>query len=387
MSGYESNDDEADPECDRFLDLDNRDELIQEPLSDATWCDEVKKEDRDLIRNSKRAFLLFCSHSSIPLEKPAEDVDKHIPMTFTVPEDMKVKLIRFSTPGNSCFMNLTTYNTFKPQLETLMKESIDTEFTDIIPEKIIQDATNTFSRINYSQLKPNIPIESLESYHKCATDEGYTRVIDLTITEPIQMVDYEYQYNDADGYTIDLILSVNDTTSDESSQASTPRSNSDQTSTPISSQASTPRSEVSISEKKTITVELTRTFYGMNPDKTHRIYLSQILSFLKNKGIEEVMILDFGCSGFEYKGTPVGECNTEEWVKTRRDFFEHVGKTGTRYGGTKKKNARNKTTKTHNRKTKHRKIKRNKTTKKRVRKTRRNKRRVSFFMDGYRHTA
>jgi len=358
-SSDEDSEDEDDPECEEFLNHEDRAGLMAEPLSDATWCDEIPKKVRDRIRGSKRVFLSFCSHSAIPLEKTeeknADGSDKHIPKTFTVPTGMKVKLIRFSTPGNSCFISKDKYKEFKPQLEEFMETSIEEDLVNITPNEIIQNATDFLSKIEYRKLNPNIPITDLESFHRCAVAEGYSRVIDMTMTGPIEMVNYEYQYND--GFPTYLILPT-----------------STQESTPESSPASTPRSEVSISEKGTITIELSRSFYGTYTDPRYRIHLNEILPFLHKKGIQEAMIIDFGCSGFEHNRTPIGQCNDDRWAMTREDFFKHVSKTSTKYGGTKKKNARNTPTKKRIRTTRHRKTKRNKTTKKRIRNTRRKSR-------------
>jgi hypothetical protein len=279
----------------------------------------------------KRVILANFSHGSISLKKDGTE------NTFIMPAGMSVKRGNASVPGVCNFISgdanayfARTINSCKRKLETIPFANVDREFKVILDIFKNYDRENTISDFK-SMLQKRATITAEEI--GVETDEDKKEYL----TEAKKYVDtYDSFFKMATYLPGERIIDKLFT-----------RTNTEAVNTPSSV------------EWVCLIINLTNTgppyqdlFTLMNVQTrggTLNISLSQIIEFLQDKGVEEIIIFDNSCSVFMDKD---GDQPHERDIRHRRRTIEYVPDSSTgKFGGKTKKRRRQKRTKKKKRKT------------------------------------
>jgi len=274
----------------------------------------------------KRVILANLSHGSITLNKDGTE------KTFVMPEGMSVKRPRSSVPGVCNFISgdtnayfVRTINSYKKKLETMPFANVDREF---------QVFLDVFKKYDREETVPEL--KSLIKNKDTIIAEGDEEDVDY-LTEAKKYVDtYDKFFKISTYLPGDIVIDKLFT-----------RTNEEVVNTPSAKQW------VCILVNLPGAPDLFTLMVPQTRSGTINIYLSEVINFLKDKGVEEIIIFDNSCSVFMDKDD---EQPSDRDIRHRRRTIDSVPSTSTgKFGGKTKKRRRQKRSKNKNKKRKTRK--------------------------------
>jgi hypothetical protein len=289
--------------------------------------------EREGIVYPKRVILANLSHGSITLKKDGTE------KTFVMPDEMSVKRPRSSVPGVCNFISgdvnayfVRTINSYKRKLETIPFANVDKEF------QVFLDVFKKYDREDtVESLKPMLQKSATITAEEIGVETEEEKADYLA--EAKKYVDtYDSFFKTSTYIPGDIVIDKLFT-----------RTNTEVVNTPSSKQwvcvlINLPGSP----DLFTLMVPQTRS-------GTINIYLSEVINFLKDKGVEEIIFFDNSCSVFMDKDD---EQPLDRDIRHRRRTIEFVPSSSTgKFGGKTKKRRRQKRSKnkTKNKKRKTRK--------------------------------
>ena len=279
----------------------------------------------------KRVILANLSHGSITLKKDGTE------KTFVMPDEITVKRPRASVPGVCNFISaetnayfVRTINSYKHKLETIPFANVDREF------KVFLDVFKKYDREHtvVGEIKPMLQKSATITAEEIGleTDEDKKDYL----TEAKKYVDTYDSFFKTSTYTPgDIVVDKLFT-----------RTNTEVVNTPSA------REWVCILVNLPGSPDLFTLMVPQTRSGTINIYLSEVINFLKDKGVEEIIIFDNSCSVFMDKDD---EQPLDRDIRHRRRTIEYVPAISTgKFGGKTKKRRRQKRTKNKKRKTRKR---------------------------------
>lgn len=275
----------------------------------------------------ERVILANLSHGSITVKKDGNE------KTFVMPEGISVKRAWASVPGVCNFIDpetnayfVRTIQSSKGRLETIPFENVDNEFKVLL---------NTFKKYDREDT-----VEPLKSIIKNKDTIAAEDVGVETEEEKNDYVDQAGKYiNTYDSFFQLSTYLPGERVIDKLYT----RTNTEAANTPSGRQWVTVLVNVEPGSLDLLTLMRPQTRGG-----TLDIYLSEIINFLKDKGVKEVILFDNSCSVFlDEDGTEY----LDRSIRVRRNNIVNRASPG-KFGGKTKKRRRQKRTKNKNKKRK-----------------------------------
>jgi hypothetical protein len=274
----------------------------------------------------KRVILSNFTHGSITLKKDGTE------KTFVMPEGIYVKRARSSVPGVCNFISgdvnayfVRTINSYKKKLEKMPFENVDREF------KIFLDVFKKYDKEDtLESLKPMLQKRATITAEEIGVETEEEKADYLT--EVKKYVDtYDSFFKISTYLPGDIVVDKLFT-----------RTNEEVVNTPSA------KAWVCVLVNLPGSPDLFTLMVPQTRRGTINIYLSQVINFLKKKGVEEIIIFDNSCSVFMDKDD---EQPSDRDIRHRRRTIAYVPASSTgKFGGKTKKRSRQKRRKTKNKK-------------------------------------
>jgi len=292
----------------------------------ASLFKETAEIKRQGIVYPKRVILANFTHGSITLKKDGTE------KTFVMPEGISVKRARSSVPGVCNFISgdvnayfVRTINSYKKKLEKMPFENVDREF------KIFLDVFKKYDKEDtLESLKPMLQKRATITAEEIGVETEEEKADYLT--EVKKYVDtYDSFFKISTYLPGDIVVDKLFT-----------RTNEEVVNTPSA------KAWVCVLVNLPGSPDLFTLMVPQTRRGTINIYLSQVINFLKKKGVEEIIIFDNSCSVFMDKDD---EQPSDRDIRHRRRTIAYVPASSTgKFGGKTKKRSRQKRRKTKNKK-------------------------------------
>jgi len=283
---------------------------------------------REGIVYPKRVILANFSHGSITVQKDGTE------KTFVIPTEISVKRAWSSVPGVCNFIDretnayfLRTINSYKNKLETMPFANIDKQF------KVLLDVFKKYDREDTVEgFKPMLQKRATITAEEIGVE---------TEEEKTSYLEEAQKYFD----TYDRFFKISTYLPGERViDKLFTRTNAEASSTPSG------RQWVCLLLNVPGSPDLLTLMRPQTRGGTIDIYLSEIINFLKDKGVEEIIIFDNSCSVFlDEDGTEY----LDRSIRVRRNNIVNRASPG-KFGGKTKKRRRQKRIKNKKRKTRKR---------------------------------
>jgi hypothetical protein len=253
-----------------------------QPRTKKQTIQEKRPHPFEKLLSTERVYLSIISNGFTPLE------DKKI-LTFTMPTDIKMKFVPFATPG---FMHYAPTHSKKFRQSALVKIR---EMATLAKDTSFDDLNSLIHSLAFD-VGTGWVSEAHPSVGTVTSDEEVHRI--TTVLPGSEMVNYEYKYLDND-YVED-----GDEDDDESTEI-----------------------YMIFPEDKTRPLNITRILFGVKKTKKV-ITLSDIVDFFKEKGVKEIVLLDFSSSFFLKKSK-----HKQKIIAPGTDMFDYLRSTLPKHHG------------------------------------------------------
>jgi hypothetical protein len=251
-----------------------------------------------LERNNGRVYIFSAAHGSAPSEGTF----------FTMPADVTLKLLKFSTPGNLCFTAETSSIQVLAIVNDIQAETASKPIDDVETDlRRLGESYQTQFLCKVSEDQPGryATASDIRRYKSCVAAEGYYRIITVNPGDP--MLNYKYNFDEED-QSVSANLHILGLPQFDMGKLCHARSR---------------RGE----------------YFTYNS-------LSNIVFFLRNHGVKEIVMVDLSCSRFD---DAAYQTHDGWWRELRTDIMSKTTDEGkkVKYGGFGfvKRNTKNKNSK------------------------------------------